>query len=155
MLSACRRTSMRAAAALSIALAASFTAAGTAQGGVYKWVDENGTTHYTVDRAAIPQHIRSPLRPSGERTAVPPKPAPVALPDDVDPEDFADVPAQDVEQALTLADKIERDREALKEMISKQGVTGTELANDPKLREIADRLPELQNESDKLKKARD
>jgi hypothetical protein len=34
-------------------------------------------------------------------------------------------------------------------------VTGAGLANDPKLREIAERLPGLQNESEKLKKARD
>ncbi len=79
----------------------------------------------------------------------------MALPPDVDPEDFASVPAQDVRTALGLEEEIERDREAIKDMISRQGVTGPDLASDPKMREIADRLPTLQNESDKLKRTQD
>lgn len=128
---------------------------GAAEGGVYKWVDENGITHYTVDRAAIPQHLRSPLDPTGLRTAVPPPAAPVALPPDVDPEDFEGVAPQDVQTALGLDEKIERDRDLIKDMISRPGVTGPELANDPAMREIADRLPQLQDESEKLKQAKD
>jgi hypothetical protein len=128
---------------------------GAAFCGVYKWVDENDVTHYTVDRAGIPSHLRSPLNPTGGLTAAAPKPAPFALPPDADAENLEGVAPQDMPAALELEEEIERDREALKDMISRQGMTGAGLANDPKLREIAERLPGLQNESEKLKKARD
>lgn len=150
-----RRSVLPGAAAALLVVASLAATPLPAEAEVYKWVDENGVTHYTVDRSAIPQHLRSPLAPSGALTAIPPEPEPVPLPPEVDPEDFARVPAQDVREALSLEEEIERDREAIKEMISRQGVTGPELANDPKLREIADRLPTLQNESDKLKRVQD
>ena len=149
MLDARRGAILGAAAASLLALP------GAASGGVYKWVDENGVAHYTVDRADIPGYLRSPLYPTDERTAVPPKPAAVALPAGIDAEHLEGVAARDMPAALELEQEIERDREAIKDMISRQGVTGLELANDPKLREIAERLPELQNESEKLKKAQD
>ena len=151
-----RSATLGAAAAALLALATLVpTPPGTALGGVFKWVDENGITHYTVDRGTIPQHLRAPLDPTGARTAVPPEPAPIALPPHADAEDYENVAPQDVQAALDLEERIERDRELIKEMISRQGVTGPDLANDPKLREIADRLPQLQDESEKLKKAQD
>ena len=127
----------------------------TALSGVYKWVDENGVAHYTVDREAIPIRLRARLHPTGGRTAVAPRPAPIELPEGSDPEAFEGVAPQDLQTALKLEEKIERDREAIKDLISLQGQTGTGLANDPKLREIADRLPKLQSESADLKKAQD
>ncbi len=148
MLDARRGAILGAAAASLLALP------GAASGGVYKWVDENGVAHYTVDRADIPGYLRSPLYPTGGRTAVPAKPAAVALPPGIDAEHPEGAP-RDMPAGLELEQEIERDREAIKDMISRQGVTGLELANDPKLREIAERLPELQNESEKLKKAQD
>ncbi len=128
---------------------------GAAVCGVYKWVDENGVSRYTIDRADIPSHPRSPLHPTGERTAVPPKPARVVLPPGTKAENLAGVAAQDMPAALEIEQQIERDREAIKDMISRQGITGVELANDPRLREIAERLPGLQNESEKLRQVQD
>ncbi|MBW2280387.1 MAG: DUF4124 domain-containing protein [Deltaproteobacteria bacterium] len=136
----------------SVALCVALLAAPvTALCGVYKWVDQNGVAHYTIDREAIPRHLRARLTPAEGRTAVPPKAAPLPLPEGIDPDVLEGVPPQNVRAALDLEEKIERDREAIKDMISRQGQTGADLANDPKLREIAERLPRLQSESAELK----
>src|SRR5262245_31502634 len=63
------------------ALLVAALAAGPAAAEVYRWVDENGTTHYTLDPEEIPARLRSqigdappaePLRPAVAPRAVAP-----------------------------------------------------------------------------------
>jgi hypothetical protein len=55
---------------------------------------------------------------------------------------------------LSLTEQIERDREAIKEMISREGQTGLELAEDPELKKISERLPRLQSEYQQTQRER-
>jgi hypothetical protein len=54
--------------------------------------------------------------------------------------------------ALSLEAQILRDREAIKSMISGGTLSGAELARDPRMRSIAERLPGLQSEQQELQR---
>ena len=178
---------------------------------VYKWVDENGETHYRIERrtdgAGQRQRLRGseanpvvdlealrnefgaegPVRepdftprpdletpiPAGELAPLPaptvvareaPEPAepldeelPGAnLPDPLAP---SDAPADDVYPQLAqnsariaeLEAQIQRDRETLRRVISEGKQQGLDLARDPQVREIAERLPRLHDELAQLR----
>lgn len=58
-------------------------------------------------------------------------------------------------QAAQIADlqrQITRDRTTLRELIGQTGVPRTDIALDPRLREIAERLPRLQRELEALRR---
>jgi hypothetical protein len=118
-------------------------------GAVYQWTDENGVTHYAVDRDEVPVRLRTRLTPDSRLIVEPPPPEAVQTPEQ--PIDQASTPAEDP-AALELGERIQRDREALKEIISRgaQGEPG--LGQDPRLREIAERLPRLQAEYRELQR---
>jgi len=144
---------------------------------VYKWVDENGVVHYTMDRDEIPPQLRRRLRPALPADIAPPERSPELSEPLATPDEFRDEPA--VEPALeptleatpelepegepppvtaglpaeTLAPtneiaeleaQIKGYREELKTLISSSSATGTDFAEDPRVREIAQRLPRLQ-----------
>lgn len=140
------------AALLGLGLAAPYRAQAT----VYKWTDKNGVSHYTMDREEIPVYLRTTLRPAATQ---PERVNPVARTPLI-PEAGAAVPAGSLPRVGTapaglmpedpeiqaLARRISQDRELIKALISEPGVTGMGLAEDPRLREIVDRLPEMQSE---------
>jgi uncharacterized protein DUF4124 len=82
--------------------------------------------------------------------AAAPAPAPVATPQSDAPRAMAhealgpEDPRKD--EITELEGQIERDREALRELISTPRWDSAELASDPRVREIAERLPRLQAE---------
>ena len=172
---------------------------------VYRWVDENGETHYTIERSGDGAELRHRLReaeadPIGGVEALRHEfgpEAPVQEPDftprpdletpipaeELAPTVFAreapDEPldeeppqasppeplepserpaddaypqlAQNSERIAELEGQIQRDREALRRLISEGSQQGLELANDPKVREIAERLPRLHEELAQLR----
>ncbi len=123
-------------------------------GAVYKWVDENGVAHYTMDREEIPPRLRMRLTPSsrlvvepapGETTTAPEGGLGPPQPESESPE------VQDPTDS-DLAARIRRDREAIKEIISREAQGELSLGEDSRLREIAERLPRLQSEYRKLQR---
>ncbi len=133
---------------------------------MYKWVDESGDAHYTVDRSEIPQHLRRRLRPvAPPAPEPPPERAPFgaeisAAPTLAAAEEFAATepapekrdPAEIAAEIRQLEQQIEKDHEELKRRISEGEGDGTDLSSDPELREIAERLPRLQAQLDELRR---
>jgi len=133
---------------------------GSAQSRVYKWVDENGQAHYTVERSEIPPYLRRRLRPGVMAPVAEPTTERVAL-EEIRPAygleasmgtTLPDPPARSVDEIAELEEQIRRDRETLKDLISREGLKGSEFTNDPRVREIAERLPRLQAELDALRR---
>ena len=61
-------------------------------------------------------------------------------------------PSAAQEEIAALEREIERDRELLKTLISESGATGASIASDPRVREIAERLPRRQAQLDALRR---
>jgi hypothetical protein len=121
---------------------------------VYQWVDENGVTHYTVDREDVPVRLRTRLTPDSrliiesparEAVTTPEQPLGPAQPLSGSPQVRDPIEAD-------LAERIRRDREALKEIISREAQGELGLGGDARLREIAERLPRLQAEYRELQR---
>lgn len=190
---------------------------------VYKWVDENGVTHYTTDPETIPSDLRGrwkrvegsarggeeapevegeelealpgPKPPQGEafpaeeveQVSIPgplreqaepmarPQAAPALVPSEsVRPRPRLESPSprsappppveagpvtgktdsrrEKTEQLAELEAQLARDREALKRLVGGDRVEGNEWLQDPELRELARRLPQLQAEIDALRR---
>jgi hypothetical protein len=64
--------------------------------------------------------------------------------------DLPEAPATTAE-VRELESQIARDREVMKSLISGAGTDGTDIASDPRFREISERLPRLQSELDALR----
>jgi hypothetical protein len=141
---------------------------------VYKWVDENGVVHYTMDRDEIPPQLRRRLRPALPADVAPPERAPELSEPLATPDEFRDEP--EMEPTLDPALEVEPEsepppvtaglppretlsgtneiaeleaeilsyREELKTLISSSSAMGTDFAENPRVREIAERLPRLQ-----------
>lgn len=121
---------------------------------VYKWVDENGVTHYTLERQEIPPHLRQRLRPIAPGALPPPGPPEptTRLSSAPSTQTSAPVPRPDhTAEILSLEEQIAADRETLKDLISQQRDAG-EFAQDPKVQEIAERLPRLQAQLAELRR---
>lgn len=120
---------------------------------VYKWVDENGVTHYTLERQEIPPQLRQRLRPIAPGALPPPGPPdPTTRLSSVPSTQQASAPRIDHSaEILSLEEQIAADRETLKDLISQQRDTG-EFAQDPKVQEIAERLPRLQAQLAELRR---
>jgi len=131
------------------------------QAQVYRWVDEEGNAHYTVLRGELgARSQRDPTAASKARPAPPatetrhkPKPPatskaapeptpPVAV--NAGPAAPAPAAKQPADPVAQLESLIARDKETLKDLISLGRPTGEDLAANPRLREIAERLPRLQ-----------
>ncbi len=145
------------------------------QTGLFEWVDEAGVVHYTTDRESVPDRYRSTMRllspdrgtretalagaparrarpeippfvesatPRAGRSGPPPgvRSAPTAT------RRAREVSAQRARAITDLETAIQQDREALKDFISQQSSDGTELATDPQLRELAERLAKLESD---------
>jgi hypothetical protein len=78
--------------------------------------------------------------PEGNALPVPPEPGPALAP----PPSRSEDPRKD--EIAELEARIERDREELRKLVSMQRWDSSELASDPHVREIAERLPRLQAE---------
>jgi hypothetical protein len=87
----------------------------------------------------------------------PPEPSPPALELAPPPDPARELFEEPVEELPArpeireLEERIERDRELMKNLISQSGVQGRELLEDPRFRELAERLPRLQSELDALR----
>lgn len=198
--------------ALRLLLAAALCAApALARADVYRWVDEDGATHYATSRGEVPREFRdaaqvivpAPVGVPNPSSARPPAPTPPLAPTAVEPPapaqpapaqpepapaparesalptietaplasrsevappapDAPQVPSPDVappavrsplapgdprqQEIAQLEAAIERDREELRNMVSTPRWDASELASDPHVREIAERLPRLQAE---------
>ena len=130
------------------------------QSRVYKWVDENGQAHYTVERSEIPPNLRQRLRPGVVAPAAEAPTERVAL-EEIRPafgleasagRTLPEPPGPPVDEMTALEAQIQRDRETLKDLISRRGLDGAEFTNDPRVREIAERLPRLQAELEALRR---
>lgn len=198
--------------ALRLLLAAALCAApALARADVYRWVDEDGATHYATSRGEVPSAfrgaaqviVRAPVGVPNPSSARPPAPLPPPAPTAVEPPapaepapaqpaptlapaqesalptiepapaasrsevappapDASQVPPPDVappavrsplapgdprqQEIAQLEAAIERDREELRNMVSTPRWDASELASDPHVREIAERLPRLQAE---------
>ena len=135
-------------------------AAGCAQSRVHKWVDENGQVHYTVERSEIPPNLRQRLRPGVVVRGAEPTTQRVAL-EEIRPAfgleasmggSLPEPPVSSVDEITELEVQIQRDRETLKDLISRQGLDSAEFTNDPRVREIAERLPRMQAELQALRR---
>ncbi len=157
---------------LATLLCVPYAASSDAGAQVYRWIDEDGNTHYTVLRgelgkrrapakpARLPQatDVPEPLAPSAavpDLTRVPPdvKLGPPALQEPAVPvrtpfPEPAPVTtlAGNTDQISELETLIARDQEAIKDLISHGGPIGEDLLTDPELRQIAKRLPRLQSQ---------
>ncbi len=154
---------------------------------VYRWVDENGTTHYTVLRGKVRERpprqetpaepVSVPARtevsepatedpkplpeppsaakpevaaergPSDPLERVPPTPTPSPKPPPVSTPEVSAPPGEIAE----LEAQIAHDKELLKDILSQGHPSGQDLASNPRLREIAERLPRLQSELSELR----
>ncbi len=123
----------------------------TASAKVYKWVDENGVTHYTLERQDIPPQLRQRLRPIAPSALPPPGPPAPGAPVATVPSTTALPRPDHSQEILSLEEQIEADRETLKDLISRQR-DAIEFAEDPAVREIAERLPRLQAQLEQLRR---
>ncbi|MEE8558047.1 MAG: DUF4124 domain-containing protein [Myxococcota bacterium] len=174
---------------------------------VYKWVDENGISHYTPDPDQVPRGFRGQWRSVGETDedlvpdqdpddleAIPParlrapgelplpavvEPAGASLPD-LEPTDLEPTAPRSIEAPATpaatplpsidapwaeprvavapprvsadppsdLDARIASDRALLRELLSQPRENRKDWLQDPRLREIAERLPKLQAEKE-------
>jgi hypothetical protein len=133
---------LRAFFAFAALLGAGLAAPGLSVADVYKWVDENGLTHYTTDPEAIPEHIRGRWKPT-------PKPAGASegtsSVEGVDPATLPGprsevAPAAEVEEAATLSLPGPRKRPAL----PAQGEEGSPAALPGPRQRAAPPLPPVQ-----------
>jgi hypothetical protein len=166
---------------LALLVAAALVAPGTrARADVYRWVDESGGVHFATELDAVPgeyrdsaQRIEKPAEPRRARRAAPQQPPPSAVAPDTPaaepaptpqtpappatppgPPNARPLPPDDPRAAevAALEAQIARDRETLRQMISTPRWDSSELAKDPQIREIADRLPRLQAELEALRR---
>ena len=170
-------------------------------GTVYKWVDENGVSHYTTDPDQVPRGFRGRWRSVGETDeglvpdrddpddleAIPPArlrapgdlpthnavdptgaslpepeptaphsveapatPAPLPSIDapSAEPRVVVTPPRVSVDQPSDLDARIASDRALLRELLSQPRENREDWLQDPRLREIAERLPKLQAEKE-------
>jgi hypothetical protein len=106
---------------------------------VLRTTNEDGSVRYTIRRNRIPDDARTPAEGGTPDGA---EPAPSG--GDVAPDDGARAPGDQIR------DQLESDREFLRKLISRNAPEGFERTQDPKLREIAERLPRLQAELEAL-----
>ncbi len=118
---------------------------------VYKWVDENGVTHYTLERQEIPPQLRQRLRSIAPGALPPPGPPAPGTPGSSLPSTTALPRPDHSQEILSLEEQIEADRETLKDLISSQR-DAVDFAEDPAVREIAERLPRLQAQLEQLRR---
>lgn len=144
---------------------------------VYSQTDEEGVTRYTIrrvlrpranDEVGEPTQSEVPSVPQSGLSAPDPSTA-VALrreARDAGAPSLLDAPPAAVEAQGaapeaevvpgSIADiqrQIDRDREALREIVSEGGLKAIEQRKDPRLEQIAERLPRLQAELEALEKA--
>ncbi len=143
-----------------------------AEAQVYRWIDEDGNTHYTVLRgelgkrrapaklAPLPQAMdvaEPPLSPAPPLELKPPPPSvdlgPTTLQEPAVPmrtpfPEPAHVTAleENADEISELEKLIARDKEVIKDLISHGRPSGEDLLADPELRAIAERLPRLQSQ---------
>ncbi len=132
---------------------------------VYRWIDEDGNTHYTVlqgelgKRRAPPKPAPLPQATDVSEPLPPPRPppqvklGPPALQQPAVPKrtPFPTPPSvapleENADEISELEKLIARDKEVIKDLISHGRPSGEDLLADPQLREIAERLPRLQSE---------
>jgi len=164
-------------AGLSAAVAGGLLAAlGVSQaddGEIYRWTDESGVVRYTPERSRVPLSARDTIvvvaPPATETNGGSAEPAtPGALPalmgrklpeellEPATGADGADPAAMD-ERIAALREAVARDRQALQELAGDRGwEDGSEAARerDGRIREIANRLPALQEELARLERLR-
>lgn len=141
--------------ALLVAIAALGLLLPTSSGAaVSKWVDANGVTRYRIEPDdSVTRSVRR-LAPSGAARSATPRNA-AGLPARSARPVLGISPAEPTprpDAALSLEAQILRDREAIKSMISGGTLSGAELARDPRMRSIAERLPGLQSEQQELQR---
>ncbi len=152
---------------LSTLLCVPGAASSDAEAQVYRWIDEDGNTHYTVlqgelgKRRAPPKPAPLPQATDVSEPLPPPRPPPLpqvklgppALQQPAEPKrtPFPTPPSvttleQNEDEISELEKLIARDKEVIKDLISHGRPSGEDLLADPQLREIAERLPRLQSE---------
>ncbi len=133
-----------------------------AQAALYHWVDDAGVAHYTTDLENVPGRYRSGVRllssdRGGRNAALPSRPKPTARPSregELAPVETAATAPISEPHALAIAElegAIQRDREALKDLISQGQWEGPELAKDLQLRELAQRLAKRESDLAELR----
>lgn len=123
---------------------------------IYRWTDAAGVPHYTTDREQVPGRYRDSLSVvRSDRNAIPVDI--LRLPPGAT-QPFLEQPRERPRPHAAAIEKLEaeiaRDRERIKQLISQGRWVGSELATDPDLRELAERLPRLQAELDSLRGGR-
>lgn len=159
-------------AARVLAVALTLWAAPEASADFWRWVDEGGVAHYTTDPDRIPRAYRDraervvpsapvgPLRPRGG--AFDPASAPAATTSA--PRDPGDGPGESSglrelrpgdprsAELLQLERRLLALREEIKTLISEQRGTASEFTSDPRLLELSDELPGLQERVSDLRR---
>jgi hypothetical protein len=129
-----------------------------AEAKVYKWVDENGVSHYTVDRQEIPPRYRRRLRPAqgGPVEITLEAPPPEARPQFGSEARAVEPPPpltlREENEIVELETQIAAYREELKTLVSQSGQSSSEFVSNPRVREIADQLPRLQSQLQELQR---
>lgn len=140
-----------------------------AHAALYQWVDDAGGTHYTSELESVPGRYRSRVRllssdRGGRDAALASQPKPTARPSRVSelvPVESAATatisePAIRESDALAIAElegAIQRDREALKDLISQAQWEGPDPTKDPQLRELAQRLARQESDLAALRRS--
>ncbi len=141
------------------------TASSDAGAQVYRWIDEDGNTHYTVLQGELGKRRAPPTPaplPQATDVAEPPPPprpppqvklGPPALQQPAVPKrtPFPTPPSvttleENADEISELKKLITHDQEVIKDLISHGRPSGEDLLANPQLREIAKRLPRLQSE---------
>ena len=103
---------------------------------VLRTTSEDGSVRYTIRRNRTAQESAQP-----DRASSPPGETPSSDGDGTDPE---------AGPGGQIREQLESDREFLRKLISRDAPAGFERSQDPRLREIAERLPRLQAEIEAL-----
>ncbi len=126
--------------------------------GLYQWVDDTGVVHYTTTRELVPERFESSMRllssDRGDReSALAAQRQPRRRVNEATPAVQSPPPAPrprisetDLRAIGELEAAIERDREALKDLISEGDWDGPELTTNLELRELAERLARQESE---------
>jgi hypothetical protein len=125
------------------------TPAPLARGGATTETQAEGTPTPLEDEAPVgdlipPSEPPGPIEPRSWE-----EPPSDELPSDELPSD--ELPSERARQIAELEAQIARDRETLKGLISETPLHGQDVSSDPRVREIAERLPRLQSELQALR----
>jgi len=119
---------------------------------VYRHTDGDGVVRYTIQRVPESEAQSSPPDASSPQTADQPgESAPAPDADEAQDTDAEQATSSSVPGSPEdIQRQIERDREVLRDIVSREGGTPLDDRDAPQLREIAERLPRLQSELDAL-----